>query len=139
MVNAPRLPSVFAGKPPFLKTSFIYLDKTIYTHSHFKTAHILYNLLYKHHTTPSRLPRLVTILATPQYRVLDVGSRGGLPNVDSCSGLFPKISSILLSISGVNFGMTSNAFKLSATCSGFDAPRITVLVYGFFATHAKAR
>lgn len=31
------------------------------------------------------------------------------------------------------------ALRLSRTCSGRDAPRMTVLVYGFFATHASAR
>jgi hypothetical protein len=35
--------------------------------------------------------------------------------------------------------MTSSAFKLSRTCSGFEAPRMTVLVFGFLATHASAR
>lgn len=30
------------------------------------------------------------------------------------------------------------ALRFSVTCSGLDAPRMTVDVLGFFATHAKA-
>lgn len=54
-------------------------------------------------------------------------------------GLFFNISSILSRISGVSLGMTSNAFKFSTTCSGLEAPRITVLVFGFRAIQANAR
>jgi hypothetical protein len=49
------------------------------------------------------------------------------------------MASILSMISGVSLGMTSSAFRLSRTCSGFEAPRMTVLVFGFLATHASAR
>ena len=42
-------------------------------------------------------------------------------------------------ISGVSLGITSNAFRLSMIWSGFDAPRITVLVLGLTASHASAR
>ena len=56
----------------------------------------------------------------------------------SSSGLLSKIFSILSITSGVNLGMTSMALRFSVTCSGLDAPRMTVDVLGFFATHAKA-
>ena len=55
------------------------------------------------------------------------------------AGLLSRIASILSRTSGVSLGMTSNAFKLSRTCSGFEAPRMTVLVLGFLATQANAR
>jgi len=54
------------------------------------------------------------------------------------SGLLSRIASILSIISGVNFGITSTALRLSKTCSGLDAPRMTVDVFGFFANHASA-
>jgi hypothetical protein len=54
-------------------------------------------------------------------------------------GLLSKIASIFSIISGVNFGITSIALRLSMTCSGFDAPRMTVDVFGFLASHARAR
>lgn len=45
------------------------------------------------------------------------------------SGLgVPTISSIFFMTSGVSFGSTSSALRFSFSCSGFDAPRITVLV-----------
>jgi len=59
--------------------------------------------------------------------------------VGSGPGLFCRISSILAMISGVNLGMTSRALRFSSTCSGLDAPRMTVDVFGFTATHARAR
>ena len=52
--------------------------------------------------------------------------------------MFCKISSIFSRTGGVSFGITSRAFKFSRTCSGLDAPRMTVLVFGFAATHASA-
>ena len=55
------------------------------------------------------------------------------------AGLLSKIFSIFSSISGVILGITSSAFRLSVTCSGFDAPRMTVLVLGLAATQASAR
>ena len=64
--------------------------------------------------------------------------RGTITHTAS-SGLFPKISSTVSKIAGVNFGMTASAFRLSVTCSGLDAPRMTVEVLGLVATHAKAR
>lgn len=54
-------------------------------------------------------------------------------------GLFPTISSIFSRTAGVSLGMTSSALRLSKTCSGLDAPRMTVEVFGFRATHASAR
>jgi len=54
------------------------------------------------------------------------------------SGTLPRIFSIFSSTSGVNFGMTSMALRFSVICSGLDAPRMTVDVLGFFATHANA-
>ena len=54
-------------------------------------------------------------------------------------GLLSRIASIFCIISGVNFGITSIALRLSMTCSGFDAPRMTVDVFGFTASHARAR
>ena len=56
----------------------------------------------------------------------------------SASGVFDKIWSILRRISGVSLGTTSIALRFSVICSGFDAPRITVAVFSFFATHARA-
>jgi len=55
------------------------------------------------------------------------------------SGALPKIFSIFSKTSRVNFGITSSALRFCLTCSGFDAPRITVDVLGFLATHARAR
>ena len=54
------------------------------------------------------------------------------------TGLLSKIFSIFSMISGVSLGRTSNALRFSRTCSGFDAPRMTVDVLGFLATHASA-
>ena len=48
----------------------------------------------------------------------------------------PKIVSIFFMISGVNFGITSRALRLSMTCSGLLAPRMIVLVFGFLASQA---
>jgi hypothetical protein len=55
------------------------------------------------------------------------------------SGAEPRIFSIFSIITGVNLGMTSRALRFSRTCSGLDAPRMTVEVLGFFATQARAR
>jgi hypothetical protein len=55
------------------------------------------------------------------------------------SGLFSRMASILSMTSGVNLGKTSSALRLSRTCSGFVAPKMTVDVLGFFATQARAR
>lgn len=54
-------------------------------------------------------------------------------------GLLSKIFSIFSRTSGVSFGITSSALRLSRTCSGFDAPRMTVLVLGLTANQARAR
>jgi hypothetical protein len=54
------------------------------------------------------------------------------------SGSLSKIFSILCNNSGVNLGIISMALRFSMICSGLDAPRMTVEVLGFFATHAKA-
>lgn len=53
-------------------------------------------------------------------------------------GLFLTMFSIFSRISGVNFGITSIALRLSRTCAGLVAPRMTVLVFGFRATQANA-
>lgn len=77
----------------------------------------------------------------PQYNALrpcEVSSLG-LPYVDCAFGLFPNIFSISSKISGVNFGTTSSAFRLSSTCSGLLAPNRIVLVFGFLASHANAK
>ena len=55
------------------------------------------------------------------------------------AGLFCRISSISAKISGVSFGKTSIALRFSMTCSGFEAPRMTVEVLGWRATQARAR
>lgn len=60
------------------------------------------------------------------------------PQLTAGAGLVLRISSISSKISDVNFGMTSSALMFSRTCSGFEAPRMTVLVVGKRATHAKA-
>lgn len=52
--------------------------------------------------------------------------------------MFCKIFSIFSKTAGVSFGITSRAFKFSRTCAGLDAPRMTVLVFGLIATHARA-
>lgn len=54
------------------------------------------------------------------------------------SGLFPNILSILFNSSSVNLGTTSIALRFSKICSGLLAPNITVEVFGYLATHAKA-
>lgn len=53
-------------------------------------------------------------------------------------GLLSSIFSIFSIISSVSRGRTPNAFKFSVTCSGLVAPRMTVEVFGFFATQARA-
>src|SRR5206468_11686678 len=48
------------------------------------------------------------------------------------------IASIFAITSGVSLGITSTAPRLLCNCESFDAPVITVLTRGFFATHAMA-
>lgn len=55
------------------------------------------------------------------------------------AGLFPRMPSTFSTIAGVNLGMTSSALRLSTICSGFEAPRMTVDVFGLRAIHASAR
>ena len=65
------------------------------------------------------------------------GNVGGMRTKGA--GFDLTIPSIFSNTEGVNFGITSKAFKLSTTCSGFEAPNMTVDVLGFMATHANAR
>ena len=53
--------------------------------------------------------------------------------------MLSRIFSISSMISGVSLGITLSALRLSVTCSGLDAPRMTVLTLGFLAAHARAR
>ena len=55
------------------------------------------------------------------------------PNLLGPAGLLPKISSISFICSGVNLANTLNALQLSTICSGFVAPKMTVLTFSFFA------
>lgn len=54
-------------------------------------------------------------------------------------GLLARILSIFAIISGVSLGMTSRALRLSTICWGRVAPKMTVDVLGFLATHARAK
>jgi hypothetical protein len=45
-------------------------------------------------------------------------------------GAFCRMSSISFMISSVNLGSSASALQLSWICSGFDAPRMTVLTFG---------
>jgi hypothetical protein len=60
-------------------------------------------------------------------------------NFTSRMGLFQSIASIFSIISSVGRGRTSSALRFSCNYSGELAPRMTLDVFGFLATHAKAR
>ena len=65
-------------------------------------------------------------------------SNAGLPCGPTSLGRFPRIASTFSIIAGVRRGRTSSALRLSITCWGLDAPRITVDVCGCLAIHASA-
>jgi hypothetical protein len=107
-----------------MRTPHSSVNRTVYGYR--QCIHLLYIL----HLRPR---------PSAQYHARPCASSGGRPYMFGGAGLLPRMSSIFASTSGVSFGMTSSALRLSATCAGRDAPRMTDDVFGFRATHASAR
>ena len=75
-----------------------------------------------------------TALRNPLRRYLQKPYRkSGSP-----AGLLARIASMRSTTSGVNCGATSSAAMFSTTCSGRDAPVMTVLTFGLRRHQAKA-
>lgn len=53
--------------------------------------------------------------------------------------MLSRIVSISARTSGVSLGSTLSASRFAVTCSGLDAPRMTVLTLGLLAAQARAR
>jgi inorganic pyrophosphatase len=86
----------------------------------------------------SRIEKGLTAAASPHPSHQKTGE-GIYPRKPcSGSGLLAKISSICFITTGVSLSITSSAFIFSTTCSGLDAPVITVLTHGFFKHQARA-
>lgn len=90
------------------------------------------------HSKPAELVQRKTSQDRLNSTISNSDLRGVRARLTSGAGLLLRICSISSNIAGVNFGMTSSALRFSTTCSGFDAPRMTVLVVGMRATQAKA-
>ena len=129
-----------------ITSEYLHRDRAIHTYKCTKeSGHNRISISHRSYTPTiqfffSRFQNLSlspTFLA--QYKDLNVTSNGIRTTATSGFGLLSKIFSILSKTSGVNFGSTSSALRLSMTCSGREAPKMTVLVLGCLATQARAR